>query len=85
MIKYLRQKLNDIKDLSRQKKKVVIHQSTKYFLTSEKSLLMYHEKNNQRSSCLVKEQIESILEHLHNEHEHYNHVIILDRMKDKAY
>jgi hypothetical protein len=85
MIKYLRQELDDIEDLSRQKKKVVIHQSTKYSLTSEKSLLMYHEKDDRRSSCLAKKQIESILENLHDEHEHYNHVIVLDRMKNEAY
>ncbi len=82
---YLRYELKKIKDLSRQKRKVIIHQSFKYSLISEKFLLLYHEKNERKLSCLTKDQIESILEHLHDEHEHYNHVITLDRMKNETY
>jgi transposase InsO family protein len=85
MIVYLRHELNEISVLSRQKRKVIINQSRKYSLVSRKSLLMYHEKDDRRFSCLVKNQIESILKHLHDDHEHYSHAIILDRMKEETY
>ncbi len=85
MIAYLRQELKEIEDLSRQERKMIINQFSKYSLTSNKSLLMYHEKNERRSSCLTKDQIDPILKHLHDEHEHYSHVIILNRMKDEVY
>jgi hypothetical protein len=85
MIAYLKQELKKIEKLFRQKRKIIINQSFKYFLTSEKSLLMYHEKNDRKSSCLTKNQTNSILKHLHDDHEHYNHVITLNRMKDEAY
>jgi hypothetical protein len=85
MIAYLRHELKEIEKLSRQERKIVINQSFKYILASEKSLLMYHEKNDRKSSCLTKDQIDSILEYLHDEHEHYSHVIILNRMKDETY
>jgi hypothetical protein len=85
MIAYLRFELKKIEELSRQKRKVVINQSFKYSLASGKSLLMYQKQNDRKSSCLAKNQIESILKHLHDDHDHYNHVIILDRMKKEAY
>ncbi len=85
MMTYLRFELKKIKKLSRQKRKVVISQSFKYSLTSKKSLLMYHEQDERKSSCLTKDQIKSILKHLHDDHNHYNHVITFDRMKKEAY
>ncbi len=85
MIAYLRFELKRIEKLFRQKRKVVINQSFKYSLTSGKSLLMYQKQNDRKSSCLAKNQIKSILKHLHDDHDHYNHVIILDRMKREAY
>ncbi len=85
MIAYLRFELKKIEELSRQKRKVVISQSFKYSLASEKSLLMYQKQNDRKSSCLAENQIKSILKHLHDDHDHYNHVIILDRMKKETY
>jgi hypothetical protein len=85
MIAYLRQSLKEIKKLFRQKRKIIINQSFKYSLAFEKFLLMYNEKDDRRSSCLAKDQINSILKHLHDDHEHYSHVIILNRMKNEAY
>ncbi len=85
MIAYLRQELKRIEELFKQKRKIIINQSFKYFLAFEKSLFMYHEKNDRKSSCLTKNQIDSILKHLHDDHEHYSHVITLNRMKDEAY
>ncbi len=85
MIVYLRFELERIENLSRQERKVVINQSFKYILASRKSLLMYQKKNERKSSCLTKDQIKSILKHLHDDHDYYSHVIILDRMKEEVY
>ncbi len=85
MIIYLRFDLSRIEEFSRQKRKMIINQSSKYSLIIEKSLLMYQEKNDRRSSCLTKNQIDFILEHLHDEHDHYDHVITLNRMKSEIY
>jgi hypothetical protein len=85
MTVYLRHDLSSIKDVSRQKKKIIISQSKKFSVTSEKSLMMYEENDEKRSSCVTSEQVKSILEHLHDEHDHYEHVIILDRLKSETY
>ncbi len=85
MIIYFRFELIEIKELLKQKRKMIINQSFKYSLIFEKSLLMYQKKDDRKSSCLTKNQIKLILEHLHNEHDHYNHVIILNRMKNETY
>ncbi len=82
---YLKFDLKKIKKLSKQKKKMIVNQSFQYSLISRKLFLMYQKKNDRRSFCLTKDQIESILEYLHDEHDHYNHVIILNRMKNKTY
>ncbi len=47
--------------------------------------MMYEKNDDKRSSCITFEQMKFMLKHLHNEHDHYEHVIILDRLKDEAY
>ncbi len=64
---------------------MIINQSFKYSLTFEKSLLMYQKKDDRKSSCLTKDQIKLILEYLHDEQDYYNHVIILNQIKNEAY
>lgn len=85
MMTYLRYDLEEIENLLRQKRKTMISQAFKYSLASEKPLLIYHEKDERRSSCLIKKQIELMLKHLHDEHGHYGHAITLNRMKSETF
>jgi hypothetical protein len=85
MTAYLRYELQNLKNVSRQKKKMIIFQFKRFMIISKKSLMMYEENDDKQSSCITLEQMRSMLKHLHDEHDHYEHVIILNRLKNEAY
>ncbi len=85
MTAYLRYELSKIENVFRQKKKIIINQSKKFIIASKKFLMMYEKTDEKRLSCIKFDQIESILKHLHDEHKHYEHVIIMNRLKKEAY
>ena len=83
MTTYLKFDFKEIENFFRQTKMSTIQQSKNYSIKIEKFLLIYHEIDDRESPCLTNDQIGPILQHLHDEHEHFSHFITLNRLKKK--
>lgn len=82
---YLKFEINDLKKLFKQTRMLIINYAKKYSIKIKRLLLIYHENDELKSSYFINNQVESILQHLHDEHGHFSHLITLNRLKNEKY
>lgn len=65
---------------------ILYHQTQQYTLLKTKSeLLLYTEVNEIKVSCIVKEKIFNILQYIHDDHDYFSDIIILNYLIKKAF
>lgn len=85
IITYLKFEMNVFEKLSRQTQMTTINPAKQYSIKFKKTLLIYHENDEQKLSYFINKQIDLMLQHLHNNYNHFNYLITLNCLKNEKY